>query len=218
MKFKRTAALLASAAIMATGGPASAIPPWVVNVGAQTTGHVTFTAHATSWVNFVVAGPSGPVSLSCGAAAATGNLYPGSYPTGQAIAKIDGTVWSGCVGAGWTFNIYQTPGYPWNLNVTGFSGPVWNGHINGISARVNSTTPGLCEYNLTGRMNLTFDTTQVSGSSTFTQTLNISQGNSIPNLTISGVTGCFGLIANGNATSINAAYQIHNPVGLVGIS
>lgn len=218
MKFKKTAALLTAAAIVALAGPATAVPPWVVTVGTQTSGHVSFSANATSWVNFVAAGPSGPVALSCGAAGAVGSIYPGTYPYGQAVAKIDGTVWSSCVGPGWAFNIYQTPGYSWNLNLTGLSGPIWNGFINNIQARVKSTVPGACEFNLYGRMNLTFDTAQVGGGSTFTQTLNINQPNHIPNLTISGVTGCAGLFWNGNSMGVNATYQLHNPVGLVGIS
>lgn len=219
LRFKKTAALVAAAAIVAVASPATAAPPWVVVVGAQTTGQVPFSAYTKAPIQFVVAGPTGPAAMSCGAAAAAGIIFPGSYPTGLAVGRIEGTAWSKCLGLGGAgFNVSHVLNSKWNLNLTGLAGPNWAGYINNISARVESKTVGLCNFNVTGRANATFSTAAVAGNNNYTQTLTVNQPNTSANLTVSGVSGCLGQITNGNNASFTGAFKVYNSVGLVGIS
>lgn len=221
-RFKKTAAFLAAVGIVAVAGPASAAPPWVVTVGAQTTGQVAFSAYTKAPIQFVVAGPLGQAAMSCGQASAAGAILPGSYPTGVGVARIDGTAWGKCVGVGQQLNVYhveQPNQLKWLLNLTGTTGPTWSGFINQINARVVAKTgPSICSFNVTGRANATFNTAQVAGNNNFTQTLTVNQPNTVPNLVVSNVVGCFGQITNGNSASFNGSFKVYNSVGLVGIS
>lgn len=220
MKFKKTAALLAAAALVVVASPATAAPPWVVTVGAQTTGQVPFSAYTKAQIDFVVAGPAGPAAMRCGQAAAAGVIYPGSYPTGLRVAEIEGSAWSKCIGPGsLPLNVYHAVDSKWRLNLTGASGPTWAGYIDNINAVVRAKgTASLCSFTVTGRANATFNTAQVAGNNNYTQTLTVAQPNTTPNLLVSGVTGCLGTIANGNAASFNGSFKVFNSVGLVGIS
>lgn len=217
-RFKKTAALVAAVGIVAVAGPASAAPPWVVTVGSQTTGQVPFSAYTKAPITFTVVNGANTVPMTCGAAAATGIVRPGSYSTGLAVAEIQGTAWSQCTGPGLSLNVYHPVNSKWNLNLTGTSGPTWAGYINNISARVESKPVGVCSFNVTGRADGSFNTAQVAGNNNYTQTLTINQPNTSSNLTVSGVSGCLGLIANGNRAGFQGSFKVYNSVGLVGIS
>lgn len=219
MRFKKTAALLAAAGLFAVASPATAAPPWVVTVGSQTSGQVPFSAYTKAPIAFTVLNGTSTVNMSCGAASAAGIVRPGSYSTGLAVAEIQGTAWSKCVGPGLNLSVYHPgPNNRWNLNLTGTTGPTWAGYINNINANVQSNPVGVCSFNVTGRANATFNTAQVAGNNNYTQTLTVNQPNTSTNLTVSGVSGCLGLIANGNQAGFAGSFKVYNSVGLVGIS
>lgn len=217
MRLKMCATLAASA-IIAIGAPALAAPPWTVTVGAQPSGQVPFSGYTKSAFNSTVVNGANVAPMSCGAAAAAGVVYPGSYPTGIKVGEVQGTGWANCVGPGLSFNMYQPQNSKWHLNLTGPAGPPWAGYLSSVSIRVESKPAGVCSYNVTGRINLSLDTAQAAGNNAYTQTLTIQQPDSSSNLTVSGVSGCLGIYANGNRMGLQGGFKIYNSVGLVGVS
>lgn len=229
MRFKKTAALSAAAALVALAGPANAAPPWNVTVGAATA-PVPFSAYTKAPISFIVNGPAGQVGMSCGAASAAGIIIPGSSTTGLRVAEIQGTSWSQCIGpGGLAMNVWSAPPVPgvptsgkWPLNLTGTTGPTWAGNISNINARVVSKLDSggvpSCAFTVTGRANATFNTAQVSGNNNYTQTLTVNQPFTTPNLTVSNITGCFGQLVAGNPASFTGSFKVYNSVALVGIS
>ena len=221
MRFKKTAALLAAVGVVAVAGPATAAPPWVVSVGTSTT-PVAFSAYTKAPIQFTVLRAGNLVPMSCDAASAAGIIKPGSYANGLNVAEIQGTSWSKCVAPGGIdLNVYHPEDSKWALNLTGLSGPTWAGYINNINARVKSKVAGLCAFTVTGRANGSFNTAQVSGNNNFTQTLNVNQVNTVANpgtLIVSNVSGCVGLVANGDTAGFVGSFKVYNPVALVGIS
>jgi hypothetical protein len=169
--------------------------------------------------------------MYCAQAAAAGVINPGVYSgTGaHAVGTIHGTAWSGCVGPG---NIDMNVFHPeitnqnkWRINLlhSDTTNP-WNGYIDNINARVVSKTKtgtppvSVCAFTVTGRADGTFDTAQVAGNNNFTQTLNVNQSNTVPNLTVSNITGCFGFIATGNPASFVGSFKVYNNIGGVTVT
>ena len=220
LKFK-TAALLVTVGLIAMAGPAAAAPPWVVSVGTSTT-PVAFSAYTKAPFQITSLRAGSTVPLSCDAASAAGIIKPGSYANGLGVGEIQGTAWSKCVWAGGIdLNIYHPEGSRWAVNLTGLSGPTWVGYIDNINARVKSKVAGICSFTVTGRANGSFNTAQVTGNNNFTQTLNVNQVNTVANpgtLILSNVTGCFGLVANGDTMGLVGTFRVYNPMALVGIS
>lgn len=219
MKFKKTAAVLAAVAVVAMAGPASAAPPYNVLVGASTTGTHAFGAYTKTPFTFVVAGPNGPVTMTCGMSTASGIARAGASSTGLAIAEIQGTAWSACATAGGVqLNVAHVG--KWNLNATGVATAALTdnvaGYINNINAVVTSKIPGLCNFTVTGRANSTFNEPAQTPAKVFKQRLTVNE--TAGNLAISSVSGCIGLLANGNTSTFTGVYQVVTPNGYINIT
>lgn len=202
-------ALSAGAATLALAVPAMAAGPYTVSVGGSTTGTPAFSATAS---NITFTTPS--VDMSCTGATASGTVKAGANATGAGIASITAAGFSGCVGPlGLPLTVQATT--PWTLNATGTatagSSDTVQGTITGVSAYVFQTgSPASCNFKVTGSVDGSF---QEAG-----QKLNVTPPTAGAVLTISAVTGCYGLISNGDTAEYTASYAITSPAGAIGIS
>jgi hypothetical protein len=100
----------------------------------------------------------------------------------------------------------------------------WSGYIDNFNSRVISKTAvgtpptPVCAFTMTGRLETTLDTTQVAGNNNFTQTLNLNQSNTVPNWTVSNITGCFGFFTTGNPVSAVMSFKVYNNIGGITIA
>ncbi|MFB9314526.1 hypothetical protein [Nocardioides plantarum] len=206
-----TLAVAASAAILAMAGPATAAGPYTLTVGGSSTGTPAFTGTTTSaGISF----NTPLVAMSCTSATATGTLAPGTGVSGAAIASINATTWSGCIGPlGLPMTVSGSGS--WKLNATGTAttGTSDNvaGNISGVTATVSQTgNPTACSFKVTGVVDGIFK----EG----TSQLQVTPPTAVGSLVISNVVGCYGLVANGDPADFNGTYNIASPGGAIRIS
>ncbi len=190
MRKTSAAALVTAAAAAATLGlgvaPAFAAP-WTISGNTNADGHYNGTAGTTTLKDTT----TGTV-LTCTSATATGQLANGTYTT-NAVGTVSATTFTSCTGPlGLTFNVTQVG--TWTVNaLSSAGGGVTNGSITGVGATISG--PG-CSASVTGSVTGTY----TNG----TAKLAVNSGG----LTISGVSGCLGLIKNGDASTFTATYSI----------
>lgn len=117
--------------------------------------------------------------------------------SGTDIGTIASTSFTSCTGPlGLTFTVKQSG--TWNLNITSNSGAVSTGFISSVKASLSGP---LCSATVTGSADASYS------NSTGVLTVKLVSGSG-HTLTVSGVSGCLGLINNGDTTTFNGAYTI----------
>lgn len=207
MKFKKTAAALAATGLVALAGPAMAAGPYQVDVGTNTTGSFAFTGATSSGINFVVDGNSGPINMTCTSATASGTIVAGANATGNGVANITGTTWSGCTGLG--LNLSVTHSGTWKLNATGTATAAATdnvaGNVGSVAASVAAPF-GACSFTVAGKVNGAYKEA--------TKELAVNESGFTGNLSVgSTVTGCLGLISPGAAADFVGTFNITSPSG-----
>ncbi|HVV24948.1 MAG TPA: hypothetical protein VHF06_36290 [Pseudonocardiaceae bacterium] len=138
--------------------------------------------------------------LNCVSATAPATTTVGTDLPGADLATIDGasTTWTNCTGPlGLGFTV--TGAGNWDVNGTGeTTGGVTPGSITGASASVDD--PGVCSFDVNGDVQGDY----TNGTSTSTLSV-VADGST---LTISNVSGCFGIINDGDSATFEGTYQI----------
>jgi len=195
-------ALTAAVAVMGAG-PANAAT-WTVGP-TPPTGPFTFTGAAGQTL---LTDTTTGTQLTCTSSTATGNAIRGSGQPGAGIAKITGTTFSNCTGPlGISFTVLHSG--TWLLNAVTPTATGADGTITAIQARLSGS---LCSATVSGSVPAKFvnSNTATPPSQAQLQVLPTNPGT----LTISNVSGCFGLIRNGDKASFRGTYNITNPVPL----
>jgi len=198
MKFPRKSlAVIGAAALVSIGSAAYAGPPWTVSVGGSSTGSPASYTAATVGTNpditFTVPG----LTLTCDDGTAAGTITPGATGTDGKAGEITSTSFNTCNGPyGIALNVTQNTTWDINLDSDNVGG-VTPGNIGNVDASV-SNPGGACDFDVTGSVGGSFDES--------TQQLAVSGGG----LTVSNVSGCFGLIANADPATFDGTYQLAN--------
>jgi len=128
---------------------------------------------------------------------ASGTLESGSGLSGTDIGTITSTTFSKCTGPlGLSFTVKQVG--TWDINITSSSGGISDGFISSVDATLSGP---LCSATVTGSADASYS------NSTGVLTLKPVSGSGHV-LTVSGVSGCLGLINNGDTSSFDGAYTI----------
>lgn len=141
--------------------------------------------------------------ITCKTSALTGTLQTGSGLTGTGLGSVTGLSLSGCAGpAGLAFT-ETSNALPWALNAASYTGGVTSGMITGIDATLTSsgcsaTLDGTAAGADNGQVGITYSNS--SG-----QLAVLATGG---NLTFSAISGCLGLISNGDAATASATYTL----------
>jgi hypothetical protein len=182
-------AAAATAALALSAAPASAVAAtFTVSPG----GSITGTAGTTTLKDTTTGN-----SLTCSSAKATGSLKSGSGLSGTGIGSITGTTFTTCKGPlGLTFTVTQSG--TWSVNLTSNSGAVSTGFVSSVKASLSGPD---CSATVTGSADASYSNT--TGVLTFK-----SVAGSGHTLTVSGVSGCLGLINNGDTSTFSGAFTI----------
>jgi hypothetical protein len=184
---RKIAAVLVAGAAMAAGiavgvAPAVAAPSATFTV----TPGGAYSA-STSSVTF----KDGAVTMTCSGSTASGTLESGSGLAGAAIGSISALSYTGCTGPLGTVTV--TPGgFNYAINATSYASGVTQGNISGVSVKVSMIG---CSFNVTGSAPCNFSNSNSS--------LNLTAG---AGLSVSGVSGCLGLVKNGDSPTYVASY------------
>jgi hypothetical protein len=181
-------ATAAAAVLTLSAAPALAATTYTVSPGGAytgTAGTTTFTDTSTGSV------------LTCKSATAKGTLKSGSGLSGTGIGTITSTTFTTCTGPlGLTFTVTQVG--TWSLNITSNSGGTSVGNVSNVDATLSGP---LCSATVKGAA----DATYVNSTGVLTLKPVSGSGHT---LTVSGVSGCLGLIKNGDTSTFNGAYTI----------
>jgi hypothetical protein len=197
---KTTAAALVTAAAAATAVGFSASPAfaatWTVSGSSGSGGAYTATAGTTT-----LRDTTSGTTLTCTSSHAAGNIPNGTGLSGTNIGSITSATFTSCSGPlGLTFTVTGT--FPWHLNAITYHSAtgVTDGTVTGVSAHLSG--PG-CSANVTGGTPGTYtnSTAKLALSPSAPNTTGVS-------LTISGVSGCFGLIGNGHTATFTSTYSV----------
>jgi len=197
-------------ALVAAGATATAVgisspalaATWTV---ANSTGSFSGTTGTTGTT---VLRSSSSVAITCSpsgttpAATASGTtLANGNYPNGNGIASINNAAFNNCKGPlNLTFAVTTTT--PWSLNAVGTDAahPGWTvGTITNVAAKVTATG---CSADVAGGVQGWYDN---AGHLIVDPTAPNPNG---VQLTISNVSGCFGLITNGQHPTFTGTYNV----------
>ena len=166
-------------------------PTWTITPG----GEVTGTAGTTT-LKDVDTG----VTLTCASSTTQATIESGSGLSGTSIATVTSAGFNSCTGPlGLSFSV-TTGTVNYQLNAASYAGGVTTGTLDGITAALSGL---FCSASVAG----TSPTTPGSISGAYTNSsaaLAVSGGD----LHIWNVSGCFGLIRNGDAVSYTASYSL----------
>jgi hypothetical protein len=188
-----------AAVALVCAAQASAVTTWTVKAGsaaAGTTVAITGKTIGTSpQIHFkdVTSGQT----LTCASGTAPGTTKVGTGLSGTGIGHINGpkTKWNTCTGpAGLTFVV--TGINTWNLNAGTYTAPVTHGSITNVKATVVDS--GVCSFTVTGKVAVSY--------SNSTHVLTVP--GTTATLTVSGVSGCLGIINNNDKASFKGAYKL----------
>lgn len=192
-------ALTGAAALVAIGGVAYAGPPWTVVIGNSSTGDPASFTSSTVEIDPVTGDQpdiewSVPAAnLTCNDGTAAGTITPGA--TVSKIGEITSTSINDCLGPfniPWDFE--QTS--VWDINIVGdTSGVMVPVEVSGITYTMDNPD-GLCTFDVTGSVPGMLD----MGS----QQIHLDGGGT----TVSNVSGCFGMMGNGNTHTLTMALQL----------
>lgn len=179
---RRALAVVGAAALIAVAGPA-----WA---GISYTGE---SIGSTPQVQFATAF----FGITCDSSTIAGDLDYMSNPT---VINIATSTWVDCRGvSGISMSVTQIG--TWTFNATGTSGSVTMGTISNVNLRFVALTPApnptFCSFDVSGSVDASFDN---SG-----PTLSITGPSA---LSVSNVSGCFGLVQVPDAFVANASYDL----------
>lgn len=228
MRFKKTAALMGAAAVVALANPAMAAGPIQIDVGANTGPSVhNWTAVSKGPITFRVHHGAGTVNMGCSTATAAGTINAGPDADGLNVGTIASSTWGTkptpydpCDGpGGLEMNVTQLAGWSLNLDLnpkpTNPLADRISGHVGNVTARVTSKIPGVCQFNVTGSADAIFDEHKLKSPGVYAQALEVNETSG--NLIVSNVTGCLGAIANGDEADFIGEYNIVSPDGLINV-
>jgi hypothetical protein len=191
MRKNFVAALIAGAAVVAAIGlsstPAFAAPTFTVSPGGAAT------ASTTS-----VTLKDGSVSLTCSKSTGSATLKSGSGLSGIGIGSISALAFSGCTGPLGAVTV-TVNSLPYSLNLLSYTAPTSFGYVGGVNVKVSMTG---CSFTVTGSAPGNYNNTAKTLNFTATGT-----GVS-PALVVSGVSGCLGLVKNGDVPTYVASYAV----------
>lgn len=204
---------VAAAAVLGVSQASAADFTYTVAAGSAASGSsvaITGTASGTASapaITFTDTTTNQVLNCVSGTAPATATVNSGL--AGTDLATIDGasTTWTNCTGPlGLGFTVAGSGS--WDVNATGETvGGATPGTITGASAAVDD--PGVCSFDVNG---------SVEGTYTNGTTSTLSTSATGSTLTISNVSGCFGIINEGDSATFVGTYQItandtaNNPV------
>lgn len=184
-----------AAAVVGLGaGTALAATAWHVSPG----GSITAKSGKTT-----LRDPSTGTTLACKSSSGKGSVKKGTHTSGTALGSITSLSFSSCTGPlGLTFKV-KSSHFPWHLNAASFKSGVTTGTITGIHATLSgpscsATVDGTGATKNNGRVKATYT------NSTGILKVLTSGGN----LHIYRVSGCAGLIHNGNAATFSGSYKV----------
>ena len=199
LSLKRVAIASGIAATVVAIGAAQAMaaPTYTVKIGTTATGSGTYTAASTT--SLVLTDTTKNQTVTCASGTAAGAV-PHLGAATNPLATITSTTWgtsaSPCKGpAGLSFTVTQAGTWSLNGTVATTTGGVTAGQLTGVSATI--AAPG-CSFKVTGTVNGSFTNSS--------QVLAIAATGST--LTTSAVSGCFGLVANGDAAKFVGSYKV----------
>lgn len=217
MSLRKTKAIVlasAVAGVLALGATAaSAAPTFSIAAGSAPAGtSVAFTGATTGTSpQITLVDTTSNLTLTCDSGTAGGHATVGTGLPNTGLANVTGstTTWTNCVGPLGLVLIPKGTG-TWKLNATKYTAAtgVTTGTLAGAHATVSTSDGTSCVFKVAGSVPVTYTNS--------TQVLAVSPSKS--NLKISGVTGCFGLINNGDVASFQANYKLtakiakYNPV------
>jgi hypothetical protein len=199
MTFRRPARTLFSGmtaclVIGLTAGPALAAAIWTIKPGgAVTFGLATAIIKDTTTAN----------RITCSRGNLTGTLKPGSGLTGASAGSITGGALSNCFGPGpldWKITL---PGLPWHINLLSYDRSTELVHGTISHMRI-SAAGSACAFVIDGTKGGASDGKVRFTYSDRTHQVKTSGGN----LHIFNVTGCGGLVANGDPASLTASFTL----------
>ncbi|GAB2825705.1 hypothetical protein GCM10022221_24750 [Actinocorallia aurea] len=183
-------AAVAAASVVCTASPAFAAT-WTVSPG----GAVTGTAGTTTLKD-----TTSGATLTCSSSTTNATVQGGTGLSGTGIATVTNVGFGNCKGPlGISFNVTNN-GVSYQLNAASYAGGVTTGTLDNVSATMSGL---LCSATVSG----TSASTPGSVTGTYTNStakLAVSGGN----LHLWNVSGCFGLLHNGDAVSYTATYTI----------
>lgn len=147
----------------------------------------------------------GDATATCGSSQDSGSVPNVTGSDGTPIGTITSADFHNCVLAGLFSLSVTTDGLPWNIDVVSQSGDVVSGEIIGIGANISGAgcTARIAGPGDTGDGSVPFTYDNGTGQMT------VGPGG---NLTVFDVSGCFGLIADGDPAELLATYDITPPV------
>ncbi|MBC6461989.1 hypothetical protein, partial [Actinomadura sp. HBU206391] len=185
-----------AAVVLGLSAPPAFAATWTISGSTGAGGAYTATAGTTT-----LRDTNTGATLSCSSASAGGAIPNGTSATGAGVGTITSSSFTNCTGPlGITFTVTQVG--TWNINAVSpnATAGVVNGTITNVSARLAGS---LCSANVTGGVPGTYDnnTAQLSVNPTAPNPNNVS-------LTVSGVSGCFGLLRNGDTATFTGTYNV----------
>ncbi|MCW2496663.1 hypothetical protein, partial [Jatrophihabitans sp.] len=192
----------AAAGVLALGISASAATPtWTVKAGTAKSGATASfkgtTTGKTPQITHVDKTTALTLTIKSGTASSTAKVGKGK--AGAGIASISGssTTWKTCVGP---LGIQLNPkgSGTWKLNAVSYKSGVTTGTLTAAAATVSTPDKSSCVFSVTGSVPITYTNS--------TQILAVKA--TAANLTVSKVTGCFGLIKNKDKASFAASYKV----------
>jgi len=208
-------ALGVATTVVAVGAAtASAATTWTVTAGTTASGSTTFTASTTGtspqihFSDLVTGG-----ALTCASGTAKGTVPHLGSGLSNPLANITGSTWATCTGPfGLNLAVSQPTTSVWTLNGDSYNATtgVTSGHISNVTANVTSIPAGSCSFTVSGAVTGTYTNS--------THVLAVANSGTTYALTISAVSGCFGVVGNGHAASFTANYNVTTPLGALTVT
>jgi len=199
MRRSLSAAALGSMAVAltiglsATASQAATAMTWTVTPGGAITGSA-----GTTILKDTTAG----LTVTCTSSSATGTLKSGTGLKGAGIGTVTSLAFNSCTVDGISLSISTgTVAYP--LNAKSFTAGVTGGTVTGIHFTVSSSVCGFTVDGTSATANNGSVRTRYTNSS---HVLKIIPKHST--LHIYNVSGCFGLVSNGDAASVSTSYTV----------
>ena len=201
-----------------TAGTAlAATPTFTTYTSHQTTGTLAYTATTgagtSSAPKITLVDTTAGVNLNCISGTAAGVFKLGKNISGSKIASITGTTWNTCTGPlGITLAVKQVGSWYVNATTKTSSGGKTPGNISNVTATVSETpTASNCEFTVTGSTSASyFNSSGTLAVAPITGSSHV--------LTISKVTGCFGLINNGDNATFTGTYATSTNNGRIQVT
>lgn len=183
---------------------ASAADTYTVKSGTKTTGTINYTGQSGA-IKFT----DGDLELGCESGKAIGVATLGTSVASK-VANIQSTTWKNCTGPQGLVLVPKQIG-TWTVNAVGAtSSGTTQGYVGKVNAKVTSQPAGLCNFTVTGAAAGNYSNS--TGKLTLVAT---TTGTNV--LKVSGVTGCFGVIKNGDTVGFSASYAIKTSKGKLSI-